>query len=94
MPRRAGPPAQRPPRPGQHLDHHLDVEVGGGDLLPHELRPGSADRTRPSSSDVAAIDVTDRSIYTRTVGIEHDPLELPRRHLDERGREVAPTCSR
>ena len=37
-----------------------------------------------------AVDVTDRSIYTRTVGIEHDPLELPRRHLDDRGREVAP----
>jgi cystathionine beta-synthase len=36
------------------------------------------------------IDVTDRGIYTRTVGIEHDPLELPRRHLDDRGREVAP----
>jgi cystathionine beta-synthase len=39
---------------------------------------------------MAAIDVTDRSIYSRTVGIEHDPLELPRRHLDARGREVAP----
>jgi cystathionine beta-synthase len=36
------------------------------------------------------IDVTDRSIYQRTVGIEHDPLEGPRRHLDDRGREVAP----
>jgi cystathionine beta-synthase len=36
------------------------------------------------------IDVTDRSIYTRTLGIEHDPLEGPRRHVDERGREVAP----
>jgi cystathionine beta-synthase len=36
------------------------------------------------------IDVTDRSIYTRTIGIEHDPLGLPRRHLDDRGREVAP----
>ncbi|MCC5949750.1 MAG: cystathionine beta-synthase [Nitriliruptoraceae bacterium] len=36
------------------------------------------------------IDVTDRSVYRRTVGIEHDPLELPRRHLDDRGREVAP----
>jgi cystathionine beta-synthase len=36
------------------------------------------------------IDVTDRSIYTRTIGIEHDPLTLPRRHLDARGREVAP----
>jgi cystathionine beta-synthase len=36
------------------------------------------------------VDVTDRSIYTRTIGIEHDPLTLPRRHLDERGREVAP----
>ncbi|MFO7777794.1 MAG: pyridoxal-phosphate dependent enzyme, partial [Nitriliruptoraceae bacterium] len=39
---------------------------------------------------MAPIDVTDRSIYHRTIGIEHDPLELPRRHLDERGREVAP----
>ncbi|MFP4149178.1 MAG: cystathionine beta-synthase [Nitriliruptoraceae bacterium] len=39
---------------------------------------------------MAAIDVTDRSIYTRAVGIEHDPLAQPRRHLDERGREVAP----
>jgi cystathionine beta-synthase len=36
------------------------------------------------------IDVTDRSVYTRTLGIEHDPLTLPRRHLDARGREVAP----
>jgi cystathionine beta-synthase len=36
------------------------------------------------------VDVTDRSIYTRTIGIEHDPLTLPRRHLDDRGREVAP----
>ena len=39
---------------------------------------------------MATIDVTDRSIYTRTVGIEHDPLGLPRRPLDDRGREVAP----
>ncbi len=39
---------------------------------------------------MAPIDVTDPSIYTRTIGIEHDPLELPRRHLDDRGREVAP----
>ncbi len=39
---------------------------------------------------MATIDVTDRSIYSRTVGIEHDPLGLPRRHLDDRGREVAP----
>jgi cystathionine beta-synthase len=36
------------------------------------------------------IDVTDRSIYQRAIGIEHDPLEGPRRHLDDRGREVAP----
>jgi cystathionine beta-synthase len=36
------------------------------------------------------VDVTDRSIYTRTVGIEHDPLTGPRRFRDERGREVAP----
>ena len=39
---------------------------------------------------MAPIDVTDPSIYTRTIGIEHDPLDLPRRHLDDRGREVAP----
>ena len=39
---------------------------------------------------MASIDVQDRSIYTRTLGIERDPLELPRRHLDDRGREVAP----
>jgi cystathionine beta-synthase len=39
---------------------------------------------------MATIDVSDRSIYERTIGIEHDPLELPRRHLDERGREIAP----
>ncbi len=36
------------------------------------------------------IDATDPTIYHRTIGIEHDPLALPRRHLDERGREVAP----
>jgi cystathionine beta-synthase len=39
---------------------------------------------------VTDIDVTDRSIYTRTIGIEHDPLEAPRRHLDGEGREIAP----
>ncbi len=39
---------------------------------------------------MAQIDVTDPSIYARTIGIERDPLELPRRHLDDRGREVAP----
>jgi cystathionine beta-synthase len=39
---------------------------------------------------VTDIDVTDRSIYTRTIGIEHDPLEAPRRHLDADGREIAP----
>ncbi len=39
---------------------------------------------------MAPIDVTDRSIYRRTIGIEHDPLDLPRRHLDDQGREVAP----
>jgi cystathionine beta-synthase len=38
----------------------------------------------------ADVDVSDRSIYTRTPGIEHDPLEGPRRFSDERGREVAP----
>jgi cystathionine beta-synthase len=36
------------------------------------------------------IDVTDRSIYQRTIGIEHDPLTGPRLCRDERGREVAP----
>jgi cystathionine beta-synthase len=39
---------------------------------------------------VVDVDVTDRSIYTRTLGIEHDPLEAPRRHLDAAGREIAP----
>jgi cystathionine beta-synthase len=38
----------------------------------------------------APIDVTDRSIYTRALGIEHDPLTATRRPVDERGREVAP----
>jgi cystathionine beta-synthase len=38
----------------------------------------------------APLDVTDRSVYHRTVGIEHDPLEGPRRFRDDRGREVAP----
>jgi cystathionine beta-synthase len=38
----------------------------------------------------APLDVTDRSYYRRTVGIEHDPLSGPRTHRDERGREVAP----
>jgi cystathionine beta-synthase len=38
----------------------------------------------------APIDVTDRSIFTRAIGIEHDPLEGPRRIRDARGREVAP----
>ncbi|MBS3940990.1 MAG: cystathionine beta-synthase [Actinobacteria bacterium] len=36
------------------------------------------------------IDVTDRSIYTRTLGIEHDPLTGPHLPRDDRGREVAP----
>jgi cystathionine beta-synthase len=36
------------------------------------------------------IDVTDRGIYTRAIGIEHDPLRGPRDHTDELGREVAP----
>ena len=40
-----------------------------------------------SASDV---DVTDRSIYRRTPGIEHDPLTGPRRFQDARGREIAP----
>jgi cystathionine beta-synthase len=39
---------------------------------------------------VTDIDVTDPSVYTRTLGIEHDPLEAPRRHLDAQGREIAP----
>ncbi|MFW5933151.1 MAG: cystathionine beta-synthase [Actinomycetota bacterium] len=39
---------------------------------------------------MASIDVSDRSIYSRTLGIEQDPLELPRRHVDAQGREVAP----
>ncbi|GGI03958.1 cystathionine beta-synthase [Egicoccus halophilus] len=38
----------------------------------------------------APLDVSDRSLYSRTVGIDHDPLAGPRRHVDERGREVAP----
>jgi cystathionine beta-synthase len=38
----------------------------------------------------APLDVTDRSLYRRTIGIEHDPLTGPRSHHDERGREVAP----
>ncbi|MDX1659024.1 MAG: cystathionine beta-synthase [Nitriliruptorales bacterium] len=33
--------------------------------------------------------VGDRSHYERTIGIEHDPLEGRRRHVDDRGREVA-----
>jgi cystathionine beta-synthase len=36
------------------------------------------------------LDVRDRSIYERTPGIEHDPLQGPRVHRDARGREVAP----
>jgi cystathionine beta-synthase len=38
----------------------------------------------------APLDVTDRSLYRRTIGIEHDPLTGPRPHHDELGREVAP----
>ncbi|HEX2027739.1 MAG TPA: cystathionine beta-synthase [Nitriliruptorales bacterium] len=37
-----------------------------------------------------AIDVTHRSVYRDTPGFAHDPLEGPRRHVDDRGREVAP----
>ncbi len=37
-----------------------------------------------------AVDPTDRSTYTRAIGIEHDPLEGPRRFSDEQGRDVAP----
>ena len=36
------------------------------------------------------IDLFDRSVYARAVGIEHDPLAGARVHRDERGREVAP----
>ena len=36
------------------------------------------------------IDLTDRSVYRRTPGIEHDARQGPRVHRDERGREVAP----
>ena len=36
------------------------------------------------------VDVTDRSIYKRTIGIEHDPASGPRDLRDDRGREVAP----
>lgn len=43
-----------------------------------------------STADVPDVDVTDRSIYTQTPGIAHDPLEGPRQFRDERGREVAP----
>jgi len=58
---------------------------------PHDPahRPARSPASRNGSA-LTDIDVTDRGIYTRTVGIEHDPLELPRRHLDDRGREVAP----
>jgi cystathionine beta-synthase len=38
----------------------------------------------------APLDVTDRSLYQRAIGIEHDPLTGPRSHVDDRGREVAP----
>ena len=36
------------------------------------------------------VDLSDRSIYTRTVGIEHDPSAARRENRDARGREVAP----
>jgi cystathionine beta-synthase len=36
------------------------------------------------------IDVTDRSVYHRTLGAEHDPAAGRRVHVDGRGREVAP----
>src|SRR6056297_469963 len=39
---------------------------------------------------MTSIDVTDRSVYRRAIGIEHDPLAGPRTHLDDRGRQVAP----
>ena len=44
-------------------------------------------------SDTSArpdVDITDRAIYHRTPGIEHDPLDGPRPFRDDRGREVAP----
>lgn len=41
-------------------------------------------------ADRVDIDVTDPATYTRAIGIEEDPLELPRRHVDDRGREIAP----
>ena len=40
--------------------------------------------------DTPSIDVADRTIYHRALGIEHDPLEGPRRFRDDLGREVAP----
>lgn len=36
------------------------------------------------------VDVYDPKLYDRVVGIEHDPLEGPRRFSDDRGREIAP----
>ncbi|MFT5222548.1 MAG: cystathionine beta-synthase [Glaciecola sp.] len=39
---------------------------------------------------MTTVDPTDRSTYTRAIGIEHDPLAGPRRFSDERGREIAP----
>jgi cystathionine beta-synthase len=36
------------------------------------------------------IDLTDRSIFRQAPGAQHDPVDGPRRHRDERGREVAP----
>ncbi len=42
------------------------------------------------SDTTADIDVTDRSIYSRTPGIEHDPADGPRQIRDAQGREVAP----
>lgn len=43
-----------------------------------------------TTADLPDVDVTDRSIYTQTPGIAHDPLDGPRRFRDDRGREVAP----
>ena len=36
------------------------------------------------------IDVHDASIYERVIGVEHDPLDGPRRFADAKGREIAP----
>ncbi len=52
--------------------------------------PEAATDAAAKDPNQGRVDVADRSIYTRTLGIEHDPLEGARRNVDERGREVAP----